>query len=958
MKYKFFLFFSIFFLILPINSFAFKIVDPSDNYKVIETDNFNFYYPPRLKSTAYYFANLSESIEKELTKTLKLKNYEKTHVVLLDYSDNLDGLSTNLPYNRIYLNLTQPDIFSTVGEFNNYLLNLFVHEYLHILLLDAQKGFSETTRSIFGKPAIPFENPTALPFFLVIAPPNIFLPPWYHEGFSTFGETYFTGKGRGNFSLIDSYFRASIKDNKLLKIDEINGDIGRYPYGHAPYWWGQKVFEYIEKKYGIEKIGELIEDHSSRFPYFINAVPLRKFNKNYLEIYNSAITEELDRQKRNIDILTSSSLTVFEPLSLNYESINSFAFSGDNKLLAIDAFDPHSGNRLVVYKLPNYEKVLDIKKQPSCGSLIFSKDSKKIYFTQLIFKDITKRQQDIFELNLEDKNIKKLTTNLRVKDLSYDEHNDVFIGIQRESIVENLVILDKNFSVEKLTDYKESYLLSHPSLSRDNEKIVYIKKELKGTYFITLYNRKNKNIVEIYKSNEQLAFPFFSEDSKKILFVTDRSGVFNLAEIDLDKGDVNILTNHFYGILKPIYKEDFLYFLYPKSSGYGLGRTKKASIYPQTPAVINKISYPNRLEIKESNKEFIEKSYSPTETLMPRFFLPNIFSDHEGTVLGIFTANQDVLGKHTYFLEIAYGLLSFDLYYKLSYVNESYKPSIKLLSYSQPVLYYNFYRIADFWERESALDLFFDFKLPLPKSPKLKLGLHLEDKSPLSELYNSSFFGIPIFKGQKNYLYLTFSYGRLTKAPLSLGLESGYKLELTYNKYLDLLGSDIKGYELLLSLDKYFQIGEIVNHRTFYLDFNVGYSKETKTAQNAFSLGGIPSITNPFYLRGYPHNFLTGSYISTLTFEYKNPLSYIFRGPDTKPIFLEKLYNVIFTDMGNVWSDHSSFKFNEIRQSIGLEIRADATIGYWAKITPILGIARGLNKDGATQLYFNIISNF
>lgn len=958
MKVKKFFYILLILLILLKKSHAFKIVEPFDNYKFFETENFKFYYPLRLKEQAKYLAGISESAYEKITKTLMIKSYEKTHIVLLDYSDITDGLSTNLPYNKIYLNITQPELLSTIGEFENYLINLFIHEYLHILIMDEQNGYSRITRKIFGKPAIPMENPSAFPFFILIAPPNIFLPKWFHEGLTTFGEGYFTGKGRGNFTLIDSTIRVAVNDNVIPRIDELNGDLGRYPYGHTPYWWGQKIFEYLEKNGGLIKIGQLVKEHASYFPYFINDAVYQHYGLDYLTIYNKAIENEVERQKGNIKILTESKLTPIETISYPYESINSFAFSEDDSYLALDAFDPHSGSRLVVYDLKNNKKIIDIKKLSSCGSLIFSNDNKKLFFTQLIFKDISKIQQDIFELNLENKTAKKLTKNMRIKDLSFLTKEGKIIGVKKDGIIENIVMLEDDKNVRYLTDYKESFLLSNPAVSKDGEKVLFTKKDLTGIYSLNILDLKNKTITEIYKTKETIAFPAFFDDNKKILFITDKTGVFNLAEISLETKETKILTNFFNGILRYKIKDGFIYFTYPTKTGYGLGKTGTNNLLPQNPPEIKKIAYPfheipERLEIKIE-----EKDYSPYETLIPRFFLPNLVYDHEGSVIGIFTANQDILGKHTYFIEWDYGIKSLNSYYKLSYVNESFYPTLKLLSYSQPILYYKFYRIADFWEKEKILDLSLSFNIPLPKSPKLSFGIRAENKSALSPTFNKTFFGIPIFEGERNSIYLALKYGKFTSTPLSMGPESGSEIEVKFNKYLTLLNSDISGYEIFLSMSKYFNLSEFYKHKTLFTSLKMGYSKETKTAQNAFSLGGIPSLTNPFSLRGYPQNFEVGKYISTLTLEYKYPLSYIFKGPGTKPFFLEKLYNIIFYDAGNVWDEDKSFKINNLRNGIGTELRADFTIGYWAKVTPLLGIAKGLNKDGAVMVYFNILTNF
>ena len=37
----------------------------------------------------------------------------------------------------------------------------------------------------------------------------------------------------------------------------------------------------------------------------------------------------------------------------------------------------------------------------------------------------------------------------------------------------------------------------------------------------------------------------------------------------------------------------------------------------------------------------------------------------------------------------------------------------------------------------------------------------------------------------------------------------------------------------------------------------------------------------------------------------------------------------------------------------GVEARADLTLGYWLKIEPAIGFARGFNEGGEAQVYFH-----
>jgi len=40
-----------------------------------------------------------------------------------------------------------------------------------------------------------------------------------------------------------------------------------------------------------------------------------------------------------------------------------------------------------------------------------------------------------------------------------------------------------------------------------------------------------------------------------------------------------------------------------------------------------------------------------------------------------------------------------------------------------------------------------------------------------------------------------------------------------------------------------------------------------------------------------------------------------------------------------------------------VEARLDMTLGYWLRITPTLGVAKGLNQGGETMVYFTVYTN-
>ena len=77
-------------------------------------------------------------------------------------------------------------------------------------------------------------------------------------------------------------------------------------------------------------------------------------------------------------------------------------------------------------------------------------------------------------------------------------------------------------------------------------------------------------------------------------------------------------------------------------------------------------------------------------------------------------------------------------------------------------------------------------------------------------------------------------------------------------------------------------------------------------------------------------------------------------GPGTIPAFAEKVHVALFVDAGEVWDDRTPFNARNVKVGAGVEARMDVTLGYWLKVTPALGVARGLSPGGESQVYLTV----
>jgi hypothetical protein len=226
-----------------------------------------------------------------------------------------------------------------------------------------------------------------------------------------------------------------------------------------------------------------------------------------------------------------------------------------------------------------------------------------------------------------------------------------------------------------------------------------------------------------------------------------------------------------------------------------------------------------------------------------------------------------------------------------------------------------------------------------------RAGLNIEDVNNLTDIKGRKVGKYEIYEGRKDHIYAGFSYRGSLHYPLSISFEDGRKISFLFKDYMK--GPDVREY--LLDYEEY--ISGSGNH-VLFLNLSMALSEGDHTAQNFFHLGGAPYVQNRFPVRGFPSNFERGKYIIKSTMEYRFPLWYVFRGWNTKPVFLDRLHIALFTDTGHTWGFNNDFKLNDFSVGLGAEARFDTVIGYKTKITPSLGIAHGLTDEGETQVYF------
>lgn len=960
----------VFFLLLisgPLHAASFH---PYFGWRTIDTEHFSVHYHNKLEETAQKAARLLEEAHAQLSPKYQWKPWDRTQVLLTDQNDDANGMASTLPYNWMLLRVAPPDPESSLALYDDWLKTLVTHEYTHILHLDAYGGFWRPFRWVFGK---------------LVSPAGL-TPPWIKEGTATLEETEETQGGRGRAAYSEMLIRTAVLLDKFPPIDRAAGVHWKWPSAQTPYIFGVKFLQWLEKKYGYEKLQQF--HRKTQRSFFIGAVnkqAKKVFGKSFYRLWKDWQADLKSEYQGWEAQKAAEGFAELTPFLGGEDNFYLPTFSRDGKKLAYVRLNPRRAPRIVVRDLDSGKEKVVAQKVPS--QMAFSPDGGALVFSTMARHARHYFYYDLYRVNLESKkpSVKRLTRGLRARDPDWHPANGQILFVASDAGTDRIKVYDvKSKAVRTLINRVEPYTqFAHPRYSPDGSKFAVVRFMPQEGWQVVVADAASGKIIQTIKSNGTSVFsrPVWTHDGGAVVYSSDQDGVANLYRFELVSGRSARLTNVRTGLFQPAISADgkLLARLYNGEGfeivgvGPGTEKERQSTVHSQRSTVNSPQPALSHVEGSTVNGPSSPvRKYNPFRTplFLPRFLAPGWYVLDNGLLVSLATAAHDPLGYHSWVGGGTYRTDAKHVGYFGRYTYNRFLPAFGVGIDDIAVDYgtLTFARTGNsyhFFEERRRGSVF--LTLPLGKGHATSLSYFYEDRMPVTSILaaEAGDLNLGIFAGiQFNYFYGTAENFPASISPIEKGRSFRASATVTESR----LGSNAANEQRILAGDyrDFFPLGK--NH---VLAFRVagGAALGDQIFPGTFSLGGSlgegalgGQYSARYYsLRGLPVGTLIRDRVMISSVEYRIPFVSPQRGLGTWPLFLNNLHLALFSDQGDAWTTTPNrFQdfFDNFFVSLGLETRADFVIGHGLPVTGRMGYAIVLvNRDRLGSLTDPFLGN-
>ncbi len=953
------------------------VLDPSLHWKTVETDHFSIHFYEGEELIAEKLTGITEEVYATLSEKFDARPWGKTEVVVVDNHDLANGFTLIIPYNLVVLRVVTPLADSTLADYDDWLRELFMHEYTHVIHITDTRTPAKLLKLGVGK----------------LMAPNGLSPGWVLEGVATYFETVGTSRGRGRSSFTDMLLRTDILNGEFLHLDQMAGTRYDWPSWAAQYLYGVGFWQFVAERYGEEKITEFSHKYGASLRFFmLNSQAKRVFQRKLTEEeeklcqeqhwaehktwkgrktfpetcgnrglsfyklwgeWKEALEERYGEQKRRLE---AQGLREGEAgfVPKKGESFLLPTLSPDGSELAYLATSVHHVPQLRLRDLESGKERVLLKKR-DIGQISFSPDGAKLIVSNVGTHKRYYQFSDLHEVTIETGKVKQLTKGKRARDPDFSPDGKKIAAVLQETGSARLAVYD--IEKEEWTTVLESNQFDHPRWLPDGKSIAVSihEKGERDLWIVDVGGKKSKRITSDLAIDDR---PAVDPKRNALYFSSDRNGIPNIYRYDLRSGKTAQVTNVLTGAFAPAVAPDGeVLFQYYTGKGFEIRRTgdgvpgsRSFATAPSSDAGRGLLSSAREgrglgdapvdaARILSPGIPSPVRDYSPFRRLfVPRYILPNAAFVDGSVFLSATISNFDPLYRHQWFGEATYRSDNNFFGFGGGYTYNRFLTPL-FIGYTDFTVNYGdvFGLGADFFEERRRAYA----GISIPLSPhRLAFHYFFEDRSAQSGLpAGTTLTTLGNYAG----FFAQYSYATGGGTAARISQETGGRVTVNFEITDSLFGaSDALEQQVVWGdLRKYIRM-PYADHHVLALRAAGGAAFGDPLLQGNFGLGGAigespfsGTSTRLFTLRGLPLVTFSRDRAWVASAEYRMPIFRLQRGLGTLPLALNSAHFALFADVGDAFfRGNPSFR---PLLGVGAELRGDFVIGWHIPVMGRLG---------------------
>lgn len=526
---------------------------PELNWHTIETEHFYIHYHDGAERTARVVAKVAEEIYEPVTSLYNYRPDAKVSFTIKDYDDYSNGAA------YFYDNIVE--IWASSLDFelrgtHNWLRNVVTHEFTHIVQIQSSMKFGRRLPAFYlqwlgyeaeRRPDVLYGYPNVIVSYPLS---GFVVPSWFAEGVAQ------SNRQELGYDSWDTHrdmiLRMSALDGKMLTWNEM-AVFGKTSLGNeSAYNAGFALVRYIADRYGEDKIAEIARNLSSLVEFTVDGAIKRAVGKDGKQVYDewaSSVRAMYERQSAVVkEHLLAGELIADIGFGNFYPT-----FSPDGKSLAYisnkDA-DYFSLSSIYIYTLEtkNEKKLMSGVR----SNLSWSPRGDRIYYAKT-----TRRNKhwssfhDIYVYDIEKEEETRITNGLRANAPAVSPDGKRLACVSGSDGTLNVFIMNiDGTNLRRITSYTHGEQVYNPKWSLDGTQIVFAY-SLKDGRDIAVIPASGGEVRFLIRGNGDSRDAVFSRDGAKVLYASDRTGIFNIYEYDLETGKTRQLTNVLGGAFMP-----------------------------------------------------------------------------------------------------------------------------------------------------------------------------------------------------------------------------------------------------------------------------------------------------------------------------------------------------------------------------------------------------------------------